>query len=252
GTYNGDQVNGVPGTTGKRNGCGIELNWYGNSAAYTGSVTVTYCLFERLGRVIYLDDDSAVNLDCYTAQFTRCTFVNNNDTSSGYWEASPFTLRGSESNRWVLFNQCVMSHSAKDTTQVNRHGMHYYPSAPPQRVYCNDDLFYTNSIGTGANNCYGATISPYAGYDTDLKTNAPVYVPFLGKSYTLQIAEGGTARGWSCTTNQNVPWIVIARTNTWVPRSTASYTLLAGTSGSLAGMLNWVNAANSQAGAIAA
>ncbi|GEM_PF-2217691 len=250
GRYDGDQVNNVKGTAEKQNGTGIELNWYGN-AAYTGYVTMTHCLFERLGRAFYADDDNG-GFSCYTARFVRCTFVNNADTrNNAYGDRATVFMRGATAGRWMFFDKCVMSHTAQDSLSASGYGIYYNPNVTT-RVFCNDDLFYTNTIGRGADNCYGPGINRYVGYGTDLVTNAPTYVPYLGQAYTLQIPEAGTERGWNCTTNQNVPWLVIAPANRWVPRSTTAYTLLAGTSGNMVGMLAWHNANNDERGAIAA
>ncbi|GEM_PF-2081557 len=204
GRYDGNQSTGSAGTAGQANGSGIELNWYGTSAAYAGEVTVTHCLLERLGRAFYADDDSGSS--CYTVRFTRCTFVNNADTRmSPAGDMSTIWLRGNNTGRWLMMDRCVMSHCAGDNTTSAKSGMYCQPSAA--RVIHNDNLLYSSSIGVGENNVYGSDISKHSGYAGNSVTVDPAYVTYDGRDYSLQVLAGQAKRGWSIAEDTTPPTI---------------------------------------------
>ena len=204
GRYNGDQLAGTAGTADQANGAGIELNWYGAGAAYVGDVTVMHCLFERFGRAFYADDDSGSS--CYTVRFARCTFVNNADTrTSPAGDMSTLWLRGNNTGRWLFMERCVMSHCARDNATYAKSGVYCQPDAP--RIMHSDNLFFTNSIGVGAANMYGADLTTHSGYAENIVTVAPAYVTYAGRDFSLQVVSGQTYRGWSMAEDTTPPVI---------------------------------------------
>ena len=196
GVYDGDQVNGIDGTDGNRNGSAIFLRGYGAGGYYNGTMSISYCLFEKWGRVFAFNDyssDSGFN----TTVFERCTIVNCADTGAGYVDGSTIWFRGTGLNRWFSFTKCVMSDCGIDSncdggTWGVRAIVDHQAETP---VALDNNLFYTNSLANGRT--YYESVDFYTGIEGDVKTTKPIYTTAGGKKYTLVKSGPTVDRGWS-------------------------------------------------------
>lgn len=197
GPYDGDNTPGS-GTPNCRNAKGVYLSNYGGGALYDGVLTITHCLFEKLGMAYGCNDDYGDFAGTpYYVNILNCTFVNCNDTAGGTYESSTFTFRGGNTNRIYHIENCVMSDCQQDNTAGDKFGMFYQNATfPPVNVFLNNNLFYTNTIGKGANNMYAPNASAYNGLSTVVVDTAPLYQTSpAGLPYSLPLTQAGY--GWS-------------------------------------------------------
>lgn len=247
GTYDGDQEAGIPGTPDCRNTKGIYLAAYGAGTIYEGTLTVTHCLFEKLGMGFALNDDYGLEGATgdpfagpdYYVNIDYCTFVNCADTSSSPSGGASLFFRGWNTNRIFHVNYCVMSHCNTDNpTAAEKYGIWYEQGNSSLAVFFGDNLFYSPTIGKGANNLFGANTSAFDGMNNVDTTTEPVYVTDNGKRYALSISSGDTAYGWHVTEETGLPDILITDAPAGVGSSIENVTI-SGTSTNIAGDIRW-------------
>lgn len=192
GPYDGDLLSGVNGTDGRRNSAALYFSRWGGGAYYHGNISVIHTLIERWGSAIVFNDISS-HQNALTTRFSYSTIVNCASTGPGAAvDNSVFWLRGMGEGRVFFFDNCVMSHSARDAGCVA--GIRFI-STVTGPVYMEENLVHLASLP--ANNVYRENLSYFPGYETDITNVEPAYHTLHGRPYALLLEdESSLDKGW--------------------------------------------------------
>lgn len=197
GTYDGNQVAEpvTAGTNDKRNGAAIFLSAYGTVNNYKGILRIIHCCISEFGRALSFNDYTS-NAGANTSVFQNCTIVNCADTGAGYVDGSTIWIRSGGTNRWLMFTDCLFSHSGIDpgceTGTWGVRGIAINSAVNICRL--SNNLFYTNSIAQGR--CYYEDAASYIGLAGEENTTKPAYTTAGGVEYVYVRNTPTDMRGW--------------------------------------------------------
>jgi hypothetical protein len=189
GEYDGDQLNGIPGTPGRGNGTAIFFGGWGSEASIGGEAIVSHCLIEGFGRAIAYDDYGGGALS-HTVRVERCAIVNCASPDSG--DADLIRLRGSGSNRWMNVEACIIAYGNSDPSSYDGYAIFNHESFS-NTVVCDNNLIWHIGPDEPHENYYSPD-DRIEGEENDVHF-APTFVSNNGLPYAWAPTDG-IERGW--------------------------------------------------------
>ncbi|WP_372845698.1 hypothetical protein [Pontiella sp.] len=189
GEYDGDQLNGIPGTRSKRNGTAVFFGGWGTETALQGEAVVSHCLIEGFGRAVAYDGYEGSSLS-HTVRVERCTIVN--CASPDGAAADMIRLRASASNRWMNVRECVIAYNNVDPFSQTGYAI-YNNDSLGNHVTCSNNLIWHIGPVSPHENYYRPA-DRIEGEENDVHY-APVFHTNNGLPYALA-ADEGVLRGW--------------------------------------------------------
>ncbi|VGO22271.1 Ig-like domain-containing protein [Pontiella sulfatireligans] len=200
GEYDGDQLNGIPGTRSKRNGTAVFFGGWGTETALKGEAVVSHCLIEGFGRAVAYDGYEGSSLS-HTVSVERCTIVN--CASPDGAAADLIRLRASSSNRWMNVRECVIAYNNNDPYSYTGYAV-YNNDSLGNHVTCSNNLIWHIGPNAPHENYYQPT-DRIDGEETD-EHYAPTFKTIGGEPYVLA---DDVERGWR-TTEAELPQYYVA------------------------------------------
>ncbi len=197
GTYDGDQVAEpvVAGTDGRRNGAAVWLSAFGTVNNYKGTLRIVQSCISEFGRALAFNDYNS-QAGANTTIFQNCTIVNCADTGAGWVDGSTIWVRSGGTNRWLMFTDCVFSHTGIDPgCDAGTWGVRGIAiNSVDNKCILSNNLFHTNSIARGY--CYYENAASYIGLAGEENTTKPIYTTVGGVDYVYVRNTPSDMRGW--------------------------------------------------------